>query len=100
MMGDPFISEGGEWVKGVANFANNSTDRLREVQTKRRGRVQNTENTENFANVINRRPLNLVLLLLQILPTKPYLPFNIMQGDALLHQEPAEARQARALPRQ
>ena len=57
MRGDPFImfafAPRGEGVKKVANFANDSTDRLREVRTEGEG----AQNPENFANVINGCPL-------------------------------------------
>ena len=49
LRGDPFITFA---PRGVANFANDSTDRLHENANK--GGVQNSE---NFANVINECPL-------------------------------------------
>ena len=54
--GDPFITfapRRGEGVK-LPKFANDSTDRLREMRTKGREVVQNPG---NFANVINGCPL-------------------------------------------
>ena len=39
----------------MANFANDSTDRLREMQIKGEG----VQNPENFANVINGCPLSI-----------------------------------------
>ena len=49
-----YIRTEGGGVKEVANFANNSTDRLREMQMKREG----VQNPEYFANVINGFPPN------------------------------------------
>ena len=58
LRGDPFttfaFAPRGGGVKEVANFANDSTDRLRETANKGGEGVQNPE---NFANVINGCPL-------------------------------------------
>ena len=51
--GDPFITfapRGGRWVQKLPKFANDSTDRLREMRTRVR---EGFQNPENFADVLN-----------------------------------------------
>ena len=55
--GDPFITFAprGGGGREVANYANDSTDRLRDIANK-----ASIQNPENFANVINGCPLSMI----------------------------------------